>query len=163
MNYFLFTFLFFSIIASILYLCRKFHPTFKMLGLFLLITIIGWSSANYREHLIKWPVHFTPSHFKENMPVSNPSINDQVLLDVPIIKQLPELPRGCEVTSLAMLLQYSGVNADKMTLARQIKKNPAKIHKLNGQVHYGDPNEGFIGDMYNIHKPGLGVYHAPIK
>ena len=40
--------------------------------------------------------------------------------DVPFIKQLPELPRGCEVTSLAMLLQYKGVQVDKMQLASEI-------------------------------------------
>src|SRR4051794_39043811 len=47
-----------------------------------------------------------------------------VLLDVPYIGQNPELPRGCEVTSLAMMLNYVGVSADKMTLASKIEKVP---------------------------------------
>jgi uncharacterized protein YvpB len=86
-----------------------------------------------------------------------------VLLDVPIIRQLPELPRGCEVTSLAMLLQYAGVDVDKMTLAKQVKKDPTPYQKKNGQTYFGHPNVGFVGDMYSLKNPGLGVYHKPIR
>jgi uncharacterized protein YvpB len=89
-------------------------------------------------------------------------IKDAVLLDAPIIWQMPELPRGCEVTSLAMLLQYQGIQVDKLTLAKEVKKNPAQYKLADGKIYFGDPNEGFVGNMYTYTRPGLGVYHKPI-
>ncbi|MBB5324425.1 uncharacterized protein YvpB [Anoxybacillus tepidamans] len=86
-----------------------------------------------------------------------------VLLDVPLIQQLPELPRGCEVTSLAMLLEDAGMQVDKVTLAKQVKKDPTLFQRRNGKVYFGNPHNGFVGDMYSLTTPGLGVYHEPIE
>ncbi len=80
-----------------------------------------------------------------------------VLIDVPEIRQYPELPRGCEVTSLAMLLEQAGVRVGKMELARQIKTEP---YYQNGQ--FGNPNEGFVGSMTDRNQRGYGVYHEPL-
>ncbi|UOQ46090.1 C39 family peptidase [Halobacillus salinarum] len=90
------------------------------------------------------------------------SILPSVKLSVPMIEQYPELPRGCEVTSLAMLFHFSGNKIDKLKLASEIKKNTASLKTIDGKVYYGDPNEGFVGDMYSLNNPGLGVYHKPI-
>lgn len=84
------------------------------------------------------------------------------ILDIPVISQLPELPRGCEVTSLSMMLLSAGVKADKMTLAAQVTKDPTPYSRVNGQIHYGNPNKGFVGDIYNMDNLGYGVYHGPI-
>ncbi|MEK5390394.1 C39 family peptidase [Margalitia sp. FSL K6-0131] len=89
-------------------------------------------------------------------------IKDAVSINVPSINQHPELDRGCEVTSLAMLLQSAGVQVDKLTLAKEIKKNPTPRTIKNGKIYYGDPNEGFVGNIYTYHKPGYGVYNKPI-
>lgn len=80
----------------------------------------------------------------------------KIINDAPMISQLPELPYGCEITSLAMLLQDAGVNVSKMTLAEQIPKVPFEKNGING-----DPNEGYVGNMYRG-GPGLGVYHGPV-
>ncbi|PEQ44350.1 hypothetical protein CN468_29735 [Bacillus cereus] len=77
--------------------------------------------------------------------------------NVPFIKQLPELPRGCEVTSLAMLLQYKGVQVDKMQLASEIYRVPFEQNGLRG-----NPYEGFVGNIYTKEEPGYGVYNQPI-
>jgi len=83
-----------------------------------------------------------------------------VLLDVPYVEQNPQLPRGCEVTSLAMMLNYVGVDVDKMTLASEIEKVP---YWVSSNVH-GNPYDGFVGDMYhNDKKDGFGAYHGPVK
>ncbi|MGM7700257.1 C39 family peptidase [Pseudalkalibacillus sp. Hm43] len=92
----------------------------------------------------------------------NPEIKKEIKLDVPLINQLPELPRGCEVTSLSMLLQHAGVKVSKMTLAKEVKKDPTPFQRKNGVVHFGNPNVGFVGNMYDKSKPGFGVYHKPI-
>ncbi|HVH46145.1 MAG TPA: C39 family peptidase [Labilithrix sp.] len=89
----------------------------------------------------------------------DPADRGGMVVDVPWIAQNPELPRGCEVTSLAMLLAHAGVAADKMTLAGQIDKVPYDA----GNGLRGNPNDGFVGDMYTFAKAGYGVYHAPVR
>lgn len=85
------------------------------------------------------------------------NIKESILLDIPIISQKPELPRGCEVTSLAMMLNYAGLAVDKMTLAEEINKVPYKENGL-----FGDPSDGFVGNMYTYEEYGFGVYNGPI-
>ncbi|MBP1933612.1 C39 family peptidase [Ammoniphilus resinae] len=86
-----------------------------------------------------------------------------VLLDVPIIKQLPDLYNGCEVTSLSMLLNFAGIPVDKLELAEKVKKDPTpfKGRSLLSISEWGDPNEGFVGDITGKRK-GYGVYHGPL-
>lgn len=82
-----------------------------------------------------------------------------IKLDVPLIDQMedPQLYNGCEVTSLAMLLNYYGMDVSKIELADQIKK----VSYQEDEGIYGDPNEGFVGDITGVEK-GYGVYVGPI-
>jgi uncharacterized protein YvpB len=85
-----------------------------------------------------------------------------LIKNVPLIMQMPELDRGCEVTSLAMLLQYAKVDVDKMELAKKIKKLDTPYEHKNGVYYYGNPNDGFVGDIYTFDNMGYGVYHKPV-
>lgn len=87
-----------------------------------------------------------PRHFIEN---------------VPLILQLPLLPRGCSVVSLAMLLQFYGVNVDKMELAQRVPREPYHIY-IEGRWYNGNMQAGFVGDMYSFSTRGLGVYYKPM-
>lgn len=81
----------------------------------------------------------------------------RVLLDIPVVSQMPELPRGCEVASLAMLLNHAGLDVDKIVLAQMIRKVPYEENGLKG-----NPNIGFVGSIYSLTEPGLGVYNKPV-
>lgn len=87
----------------------------------------------------------------------------KALLDVPTMKQLPELYNGCEVTSLSMLLSSSGRPVDKMELAEKVRKDPTPFRGTSLQQisQWGDPLEGFVGDIKGKRK-GYGVYHKPL-
>jgi len=87
------------------------------------------------------------------MPIS-------VLLNAPVIKQYPELLDGCEVTSLAMLLQYLGLNKSKIDLAYEMPKDSSPLQYDNGKIlSWGDPNVGFVGEVTGKTR-GFGIYHA---
>lgn len=58
-------------------------------------------------------------------------------MNVPIVRQKPELPTGCEVTSLAMALKYKGIKVDKITLAKTMPYTTTL-----------DPNKGFVGSPF---------------
>ncbi len=96
-------------------------------------------------------------------PVPTPTPKPlSVLIDAPIVKQLPELPSGCEITSLTMLLQFAGVKKGKMELVPEMKKDPTPIvYKGNAIKSWGNPNVGFVGEISAKGK-GFGVFHGPI-
>lgn len=98
------------------------------------------------------------SDLYHNFRKAKPSVR----LDVPLVKQFPELPRGCEVTALTMLLNYHGYDTTKMELARKIKKDPTPYKEQGGKIYFGNPHQGFVGDIYSRSNPGLGVYVEPI-
>jgi uncharacterized protein YvpB len=80
------------------------------------------------------------------------------LLDVSLVNQIEKLQlyNGCEVTSLAMILNYHGVVVTKNELAENIQTVP--LTYKNGEK--GNPNVGFVGDMAN--GPGLAAYNGPL-
>jgi len=85
------------------------------------------------------------------------------LIQVPPQSQYPQLPNGCEVTSLSMLLTAVGHPVNKMTLSRMIAYDPTpRVEDAQGRtVSWGNPNVGFVGSM-TVWQNGFGVYHGPV-
>ena len=84
-------------------------------------------------------------------------------LDVPLINQLPELYNGCEITSLTMMLNYIGIDVDKMTLAEEVKKDPTPIIRSGDVItSWGDPQYGFVGSISGNTGVGYAVYPEPL-
>lgn len=79
-------------------------------------------------------------------------------LNVPEINQMPDLPNGCEVTSLAMLLQYYKINVTKSELAQKIAH--VDSYTSNGKMR-GNPHQGFVGSM-SVQNAGWCVYNEPL-
>lgn len=81
-----------------------------------------------------------------------------ILLTVGNIAQEPELPNGCEVTSLAILLNYYGYKADKVDLAENYLVKSDFWAGEWGEMYAPSPEEAYPGS------PGqymLGYYCYP--
>ena len=75
------------------------------------------------------------------------TIADTLRLDVENIYQLPDLPNGCEVTSLAIVLNYLGYEIDPLSLYLD--------HMPKSDYEYGDPWTTYKGEATGL---GLGCY-----
>ncbi|GHH97436.1 C39 family peptidase [Neobacillus kokaensis] len=65
-------------------------------------------------------------------------------LNVPLINQRPELPTGCEITAVTMMLQYKGARVNKVSLAKEMPR------------HSSNPNYGYVGNPFT--KQGWTIY-----
>lgn len=69
----------------------------------------------------------------------------------PLIIQNPELPTGCEITALTMILNYYGYPADKIEMARQYlpKTDTGNYYGEDGLLYGNALNDFFIGDPFS--------------
>lgn len=86
------------------------------------------------------------------------TIKQEQKLDVPLENQMPDLPNGCEVTSLSMLMNYYGIKVNKNELAENIQHVD---FFTDGGKYRGNPNQGFVGHM-SIANAGWCVYNGPL-
>lgn len=65
-----------------------------------------------------------------------------------IVLQMPELPTGCEITALTMVLNYYGYDVDKVTMAEEyLPTAPAEFYYGgDGKLYGPDLNRYFVGD-----------------
>ncbi|MCI9455079.1 MAG: C39 family peptidase [Dorea sp.] len=73
---------------------------------------------------------------------------DYSLPSFPEVKQNPELPKGCEITSLTMILNYYGYDVDKTVMSDvYLPKAPENLrYGADGRLLGTDLNHYFIGD-----------------
>lgn len=80
-------------------------------------------------------------------------------LDVPVVMQNPELPNGCEITSLTAVLNYYGMNVSKLEMAdKYLPKQDFRT--VNGKRYGPNPALAYAGNPREQH--GMYVFVAPI-
>lgn len=75
-----------------------------------------------------------------------------LIADFPIVYQLPQLPTGCEITSLTMVLQYYGFEADKEKMAAGYLPTSPSTNRYtgsDGRVYGIDLDAYFVGNPFD--------------
>ncbi|MCH4165766.1 MAG: C39 family peptidase [Lentilactobacillus diolivorans] len=75
----------------------------------------------------------------------NGTVKSNYRLTAPLIAQRPELPTGCEITAVTMMLQFAGQQVTKLQLAKEMPRSH-------------NPNKGFVGSPYS--RNGWYIYPA---
>lgn len=93
----------------------------------------------------------TPAPTPVPTPVPTPS-GSHLIEDFPLELQMPELPTGCEITAMTMVLQYYGFDADKVEMATEyLPTTPAEFTTGADGLTYGpDLNLYFVGDPAGV-------------
>lgn len=95
------------------------------------------------------PTEAVPSWY---LPGSNSAVT--------LIYQNPELPNGCEITSLAILLDWAGYPIDKVELSDYWLPKQG-FYRSDGALHGADPNQNYAGDPSSS-SSGWYCFEGPI-
>ena len=91
--------------------------------------------------------------------VETNAVGHEQALAVPVHLQNPQLPHGCEITSLTAVLDYYGADVDKVSMAKDYL--PKQAFTYEGDVKYGpDPDEFYAGEPSSPH--GTYSFAGPI-
>jgi uncharacterized protein YvpB len=84
-----------------------------------------------------------------------------VYIDMENILQNPELPTGCEITSLTILLRYYGFDAEKTDMAKNyLPTSWGNPRYIDGEVYKDSFFDYFIGDPFGT---GYGCFSNAIE
>lgn len=79
----------------------------------------------------------------------NPYVRgNKTIINVPIINQYPELPTGCEITSITEVLNYIGFDVDKVYMQENFLATSYDFYhdEISGLLYGPDPRKVFVGD-----------------
>jgi len=99
-------------------------------------------------------------HIKHALRAENGDIViDEVYIDVPTVMQNPELPNGCEITSLTAVLNYKGYDVEKTKMADEYLPKEA-FYVKDGKLYGANPYVSYAGNPRE--KNGFFSYAPPI-
>lgn len=109
--------------------------------------LVGYQAKRTNGKLVLGKVqsHKVIKQARSEIVYTGTKIPNSYRMNVGVISQLPELPTGCEITAVTMMLRYKGANVTKDKLAEEMPR-----------ATNGDPNTGFIGSPYS--KSGATIY-----
>ncbi len=111
--------------------------------------VFWWSTTSSGWYKVNWNgrTGWMSGLYLSRVNLAGTASPQQILLNVPMISQLPELPTGCEITAVTMMLKYKGANVTKTMLADEMPRST-------------NPNYGFVGNPYD--KSGWTIYPSAL-
>ncbi|WP_217587832.1 C39 family peptidase [Lentibacillus saliphilus] len=92
-----------------------------------------------------------------------------IVMKVPLVMQNPELPNGCEITSLTAVLNYYGIDVSKLTMADSYL-NQTEFTYQDGRRYGPDPHKAYagnprqeVGGWYVFAEPIVEAAHTIIE
>ncbi|MHC1685461.1 MAG: C39 family peptidase [Clostridiaceae bacterium] len=141
---------------------KKFRKT--LATLIVVIVSIFYSMSIYSETVFKNnPLYTLPKPISNgtSLSLTGGTPDNYEITNIVPINQFPELPTGCEITSVTMLLNWYGVNVNKLQLADAVTKYSIPRINSNGVLMGHSPNEGFIGNPYD--SSSFGIYNKALE
>ncbi|XKE94549.1 C39 family peptidase [Metaplanococcus flavidus] len=102
------------------------------------------------------------SHQPDTLPLAIETYveREAVHIDVPVLMQDPELPNGCEITTLTSVLNHYRLKVSKTTMADDYLPK-APFTSKNGKRFGPDPHQAYAGDP-RLSNGGWYVFAEPI-
>lgn len=131
---------------------QKIRVRCKKLGLIVVLILCGIYIINHKssdtKHIEIKNIIEDKYDIQENIEIDE---MPYVIPDFEIIYQNPELPTGCEITALTMLLNHYGYQVDKTIMASEYLPTTAyyTYYGSDGRMYGPDLENYFVGDPFS--------------